>query len=224
MLGLGVDLNAHACRYVESVVEGACAEVKEGNEKGRDWKERETGAYLAALRANLLPCLRSGSVDTLIFNPPYVPSEELPGEPNFDSDDQKDAGTTTATRWQSQDFDRTSHLLCLSYAGGRDGMEVTNGLLADLPRLLSDRGVAYVLLCKANGVEEVLGRVRGWQGEVRVGEGGTGSGVKDMERSCRWRAEVVGSSGKTAGWEKLVVVRIWRERQCGRDASVIEAK
>jgi release factor glutamine methyltransferase len=26
-----------------------------------------------------------------------------------------------------------------------------------------------------------------------------------------WRADLVGSSGVQAGWEKLVIVRIWRD-------------
>lgn len=71
-------------------------------------------------------------------------------------------------------------------------MMVTNRMLEQIPDILSaDRGVAYLLLCAQNNPELVKQRIREW-----------GAG---------WMAETVGSSGKKAGWEKLVIVRIWRE-------------
>jgi len=88
-------------------------------------------------------------------------------------------------------FEEDSHLLALSYAGGRDGMETTDRLIAALPDTLSERGCAYLLLCAGNRPEEVKQRIR--------------------EFGSQWRAETVGTSGKTAGWEKLQIVRIWRE-------------
>ncbi|KAJ4861114.1 hypothetical protein T069G_06102 [Trichoderma breve] len=88
-------------------------------------------------------------------------------------------------------FDDDSYLLALSYAGGADGMETTDRLIDGLPEILSERGCAYVLLCAQNKPEVVKERIRAW------GDG--------------WRAETVGSSGKTAGWEKLQIVRIWRD-------------
>ncbi|KAL1583289.1 hypothetical protein WHR41_07868 [Cladosporium halotolerans] len=87
-------------------------------------------------------------------------------------------------------FERDSKLLELSYAGGEDGMETTDRLLERLPGVLSARGVAYVLLCAQNKPEAVKERIRAWP--------------------AGWCAETVGSSGKKAGWEKLVIVRIWR--------------
>jgi len=47
-----------------------------------------------------------------------------------------------------------------------------------------------VLLCAQNKPEAVKASIRAWSGN--------------------WCAETVGSSGKKAGWEKLVIVRIWR--------------
>ena len=85
-----------------------------------------------------------------------------------------------------------SYLLALSYAGGADGMETTDRLLAELGTVLSPRGCAYVLLCAQNRPDLVRRRAT-----ERLGEG--------------WRAETVGSSGKTAGWVKLQVVRIWND-------------
>lgn len=88
-------------------------------------------------------------------------------------------------------FEEESRLLELAYAGGRDGMETTDRLLGDLPDVLSLRGVAYVLLCAGTRPDEVKERIRRW-----------GAG---------WRAETVGRSGRQAGWERLQIVRIWRE-------------
>jgi release factor glutamine methyltransferase len=121
-------------------------------------------------------------VDVLIFNPPYVPTPELPTLPE---------GGESLERAETPSFEDDSKLLELSYAGGADGMETTNRLLDALPVVLSKEGCAYVLLCAQNRPDEVKERIRGWGGE--------------------WRAETVGSSGMKAGWEKLVVVRIWRE-------------
>jgi release factor glutamine methyltransferase len=71
-------------------------------------------------------------------------------------------------------------------------METTDKLLDAIPEALDpNRGVAYVLLCAQNRPEEVKSRIRGWGGG--------------------WKAETVGNSGVQAGWEKLVIVRIWRD-------------
>lgn len=71
-------------------------------------------------------------------------------------------------------------------------METTNRLLAQVPDVLSAKGVAYVLLCAQNKPEEVKSAIR----ELPHGP---------------WQVETVGRSGKKAGWEKLQIVRIWRE-------------
>ncbi|CAK7200516.1 S-adenosylmethionine-dependent methyltransferase [Sporothrix eucalyptigena] len=95
----------------------------------------------------------------------------------------------------SDNFARDSHLLELAYAGGHDGMETTDRLLEALPATLSSRGCAYILLCAQNRPEAVKERIRGWP----------------SDDARPWHAETVGSSGKQAGWEKLQIVRIWRE-------------
>ena len=89
-------------------------------------------------------------------------------------------------------FERDSNLLALATDGGTDGMEVTNRLIAELPSLLSKRGIAYVLLCAQNKPERVKQRIREWEG------------------GNQWMAETVESSGKTGGWEKLQIIRITR--------------
>jgi release factor glutamine methyltransferase len=208
VLTLGVDVNRFACVATRETVGGAVAEVEveakakakaglvghgeggggvEGGEEGKgEGKGKETGMgagyLLSTVQGDLAAALRPGSVDVLVFNPPYVPTDELPALPPTAAEDK----TTKTT------YEQDSALLALSYAGGRDGMEVTDRLIEALPGVLSDRGVAYLLLCAQNKPEEVKGRIRGLEG------GG------------RWRAETVGASGKQAGWEKLQIVRIWR--------------
>ncbi|EHA19647.1 hypothetical protein ASPNIDRAFT_142987, partial [Aspergillus niger ATCC 1015] len=134
--------------------------------------------------------IRPHSIDILLFNPPYVPTPELPRLPSKE-DNEEDKEVS-----RSEKFERESYFLSLTYAGGKDGMEITERLLADIPRVLSERGVAYVLLCAQNRPREVVERIQGWDVDM---EGG------------KWCAELVGSSGVQAGWEKLVIVRVWRD-------------
>lgn len=173
VLTMGVDINSFACNAASQTVRNAI-------------NERETGrsVYLDIVNSDLATAMRPRSVDIFIFNPPYVPAElpDLARHNDYNSV-PKGKGKTS--------FEQDSYLLELSYAGGEDGMVVTNRMLEQIPDLLSNgKGVAYVLLCAQNKPETVKQRIRDW---------GTG-----------WRAETVGSSGKKAGWEKLVIVRIWK--------------
>lgn len=154
--------------------------VEGGNEGG------SAALFLDSLRADLTTPLRGGMVDVLVFNPPYVPTAEVPSSPRSgDVDGWSDA------MGLDDGFEEESYLLALSYAGGVDGMEVTNRLLEQIPLVLHpQRGVAYVLLCAQNRPEEVKRRVAAW-----------GPG---------WAVETVGRSGKVGGWEKLQVIRLSR--------------
>ncbi|KAK3336579.1 hypothetical protein B0T19DRAFT_43435 [Cercophora scortea] len=177
VLTCGVDVNRFACAATGRTAAKAVAETManddgSGGGGGAGW-------FLDAVQGDLVAPLRDGVVDVLVFNPPYVPTDELPVPVAGGAE----RGTTTT-------FEEESHLLALSYAGGRDGMETTDRLLAALPTALSARGCAYVLLCAQNRPEEVKERIRA-----------TGGG---------WKAETVGTSGKQAGWEKLQIIRIWR--------------
>lgn len=175
ILTLGVDVNRDACLATRSTVVKAVTERQAGQSTDMNAKTQ----YAASITADLTTSLRPGSVDVLLFNPPYVPTEELPATPHLGREE-------AASR-----FDEESYLLSLTYAGGVDGMETTRRLLDAIPGVLHPtRGVAYVLLCKQNRPEEVKQGIRDW------GDG--------------WQAETVGNSGKQAGWEKLVIVRIWR--------------
>ncbi|KAF2641465.1 N(5)-glutamine methyltransferas-like protein MTQ2 [Massarina eburnea CBS 473.64] len=173
LLTLGTDINSFACQAASQTISTALKD-----------QGRQGSMYLDIVNGDLASSIRPHSVDILIFNPPYVPAE-LPDFSRHDLFNALPEGQKTTS------FDQDSYLLELSYAGGVDGMIVTDRMLDQIPQTLDlERGVAYVLLCAQNKPEEVKRRIRDW---------GTG-----------WRAETVGSSGKQAGWEKLQIVRIWK--------------
>ncbi|KAF2716608.1 hypothetical protein K431DRAFT_234989 [Polychaeton citri CBS 116435] len=177
----GIDVNAFACKATAETVAKARRDVAEN--------ATTPAAFIDVVNGDLTAPLRANCIDVLIFNPPYVPTEALSLGTLPDVNDK-------ALLTSLQLFERDSRLLELSYAGGVDGMQITDRLLAQLPYVLSEKGVAYVLLCAQNKPEDVKRRVI------------EGFPVTDPLRRS-WAAETVGSSGKKAGWEKLVVIRIW---------------
>ncbi|KAL8699641.1 MAG: hypothetical protein Q9201_005895, partial [Fulgogasparrea decipioides] len=179
ILSLGVDINHYACRASAQTVISACQDTS-----GAD-------LFLTSLEGDLASALRPGSVDVLIFNPPYVPTSEVPQLVNTATSPAKEDDLNEG---MEKALDKNSQMLSLSYAGGIDGMEVTNRLLDQLPSVLNaERGVAYILLCKQNKPAAVAERIQRWGAE--------------------WKADVVGWSGKQGGWEKLQVLRISRTRR-----------
>lgn len=169
-ISLGIDVNHRASQATRTTVEKATRDTSAGT------------VLFDQLDADLLSALKPQCIDLLIFNPPYVPTETLPALPALPAQQHTP---------HEDPHSESSRLLALSYAGGADGMEVTERLLQALPLALEpDRGVAYVLLCRANGPERVKQRVRDW-----------GSG---------WEVRTVKESGRRAGWERLEVVRIER--------------
>ncbi|AEO54429.1 hypothetical protein MYCTH_44053 [Thermothelomyces thermophilus ATCC 42464] len=178
ILTLGIDVNRFACAATSETV----AKAPSSN-------RGVAGYHLGTAQGDLATAVRPGTVDVLVFNPPYVPTPDLPPvQPEGNHHQQQQAAAAATAPSHEED----SRLLALSYAGGRDGMEVTDRLIEALPEVLSARGVAYLLLCAQNKPEEVKGRIRRLAGGP-------------------WRAETVGTSGRQAGWEKLQIVRIWRE-------------
>ncbi|KAJ5595060.1 uncharacterized protein N7459_001268 [Penicillium hispanicum] len=187
ILTLGTDVNRNACLATRETVNTAIQKEQQQHENfsPADASSELQTVHISCLTGDLCTPLRSGSVDVLLFNPPYVPTEDLPRLPTAAENDP----SAMQGMSRSAIFDKDSYFLSLTYAGGADGMETTNRLLDAIPNILSSRGVAYVLLCKQNHPDDVKDRIR------RIGG---------------WNAETVGSSGMQAGWEKLVIVRIWR--------------
>ncbi|KAL8370147.1 hypothetical protein RB595_000502 [Gaeumannomyces hyphopodioides] len=190
-LTAGVDANAFACAATAETVRLATEAAADSG--GGGGGGGAGGLYLASARADLASALRPGCVDVLLFNPPYVPTPDAPPRP----DGCPAAAAAAGEGGDGGEFARDSYLLELSYAGGRDGMETTDRLLGELPALLSPRGCAYVLLCRQNRPDEVTARIRGFGPE--------------------WRVVKAGDSGKQAGWEKLQIIRIWREEEASGD-------
>ncbi|KAL8766406.1 MAG: hypothetical protein Q9209_006782 [Squamulea sp. 1 TL-2023] len=179
ILSLGIDINHYACRASIQTVEKACQNIADSLQAGSG--SMDTGLLLASIDGDLTSAIRSGVVDVLIFNPPYVPTCNAPAA----------SASYEANEDKQTDLDADSDLLSLSYAGGVDGMEVTNTLLKQLPSVLdTHRGVAYLLLCKQNKPEMVAQRIRQW--------------------GSQWTVDVWGRSGKQGGWEKLQILRIFR--------------
>jgi release factor glutamine methyltransferase len=171
VLALATDVNGEACLSASQTVNEAMK--SEG---------LRCGQSLQMFQMDLASAIGPGVVDILLFNPPYVPSEEAP----------EHLQSTMVSANFKTNFERSSNLLALSYAGGVDGMETTNRLLDDLPRLLNPAtGVAYILLCAQNKPDDVMNRIKKW--------------------GPNWHVDVAGHSGKKAGWEVLVIFRVWRD-------------
>jgi len=101
---VGSDLNPHACRQA-----------------------RERG--VAAVRADLVAPFAADSVDAVLFNPPYLPT---------DPDNE----------WG----DWMEHAL----SGGEDGRRLIQPFLADVGRVLTADGVVYLLVSSLTGYEVVV--------------------------------------------------------------------
>jgi release factor glutamine methyltransferase len=100
---VGSDLNPHACRQA-----------------------RDRG--VPAVRADLLDPFRDGAFDTVLFNPPYLPT---PPEKEWD--------------------DWLEHAL----SGGEDGRRVVEPFLRDVRRVLAPDGQALLLVSTLTGVDAV---------------------------------------------------------------------
>ena len=96
------------------------------------------------IRTDLVAGLRlCNRVDLLIFNPPYVVTEE-----------NEVGGRGIEASW----------------AGGSDGRSVINRVLLQIPTILSARGIFYLLLIKQNKPEEIRSYLEGYglSGELVV--------------------------------------------------------
>ncbi|KAH7412427.1 hypothetical protein BKA64DRAFT_658852 [Cadophora sp. MPI-SDFR-AT-0126] len=169
---LGVDVNRFACDATEKTVDIA--------QREQVVQRKSHGFHLGNILGDLTLALRSEQVDVLVFNPPYVPTSELPQMP------MKPASQVTT-------YDDDSKLLSLSYAGGVDGMETTQRLLNELDTVLSRiRGCAYILLCAQNQPELVKEGIRkwgaGWAVET-VGSSGKKAGWEKLQIIKIWRTK-----------------------------------
>lgn len=99
----------------------------------------EKNMYLETIQSDLTTALKKKQVDILVFNPPYVPAEEVPQVPS-----------------SNEGFDQW---LDLALVGGKDGMVVTQKVIDQLDDILSPDGVAYILFCARNKPEEIVSKI-----------------------------------------------------------------
>ncbi|PWY70947.1 hypothetical protein BO70DRAFT_382148 [Aspergillus heteromorphus CBS 117.55] len=155
VLALGTDVNRNACVATRTTVLKAIDEQQPTPTNTTTTTPKSI--LTTTLLTDLTTPLRPSSIDILLFNPPYVPTPDLPSIPTSTSDPDNSSLS------RSEKFEHESYLLSLTYAGGKDGMETTERLLDAIPGVLSERGVAYVLLCAQNRPREVVERIRGWE-------------------------------------------------------------
>ncbi|KAI0768617.1 putative methylase [Trametes elegans] len=131
-LYLTTDINPHACTSTKAT-------------------GRQNRVPLEPILASLADPLRARlqhSVDVLLFNPPYVPT---------DTDEAGDAQHAAG--------------IAGAWAGGRDGMEVTDILLEQVEDLLSSRGRFYLIALKQNDIQGICDRMlsrHNLQGEIAL--------------------------------------------------------
>ncbi|WBW75165.1 eRF1 methyltransferase Mtq2 [Schizosaccharomyces osmophilus] len=110
--------------FMTDISNAACNATAYVVNKNREVYNDKSGAFLTAQTFFLQGLRIRKSVDVLLFNPPYVPTEfeEIPKEANI------------ASTW----------------AGGTDGMDVTSQLLRIVDDILSADGVFYMVAVARN--------------------------------------------------------------------------
>ncbi|CAI5758676.1 unnamed protein product [Candida verbasci] len=124
------DINPHACNQVLQTLKA----------NGQNNK-------VDSLQMDLTGAIRSNLIDILIFNPPYVPAEEVPDIPDSNDD----------PTW-----------LDVALLGGEDGMKITWKVLRNLDKILSSDGIAYILFCARNKPESIQEYMQssGWKVDI----------------------------------------------------------
>ncbi|VVB55959.1 Release factor glutamine methyltransferase [uncultured archaeon] len=85
-----------------------------------------------AIRGDLLNCIR-GKFDIIIFNPPYLPTDES---------------------------ERTKDWINIALDGGSDGRQIINRFLEDAGSYLVDNGRILMLLSSFTGIEKVKSKMK----------------------------------------------------------------
>lgn len=85
-----------------------------------------------AIRGDLLNCIR-GKFDIIIFNPPYLPTNES---------------------------ERTKDWINIALDGGYDGRQIINRFIKDAVHHLEDNGRILILLSSFTGIEEVKSKMK----------------------------------------------------------------
>ncbi|MFC5365709.1 HemK2/MTQ2 family protein methyltransferase [Salinirubrum litoreum] len=135
------DVNPGACRQARERAERLRAE----SESGTGAESERTDAGFEVVRADLLAPFADEVFDTVLFNPPYLPT---------DPDNEWDDWMETAL------------------SGGESGRELIEPFLDDVGRVLAPGGEVLLLVSSLTGYEDVLAyaEARGFSHEVAVQE------------------------------------------------------
>ncbi|MFD1645403.1 HemK2/MTQ2 family protein methyltransferase [Haloarchaeobius litoreus] len=106
---VATDLNPHACEQAHE----------------------RTDHGVEVVRADLVEPFRDGSLDAVVFNPPYLPADDA----------------AARNDWME-----------VALTGGEDGRAVIDPFLDDVGRVLAPDGVVYLLVSSLTGVDEVVDR------------------------------------------------------------------
>lgn len=147
--GSGVIITAVA----KALPETACFAI-DINPRACDVTKRtasKNGATLNVINMNLLNGFRSGLIDVLIFNPPYVvtPDEEIDSyEPSQDN--------------------AFNDKIIQSWAGGTDGRIIMDRVFDAMDNILSANGIAYILVIEENKPNEIIEnmKTKGFAGSI----------------------------------------------------------
>ncbi|KAF7116461.1 hypothetical protein CNMCM5793_004749 [Aspergillus hiratsukae] len=105
ILTLGTDVNRNACRATRATVLTAIQE--------RQAAAPLKSVHIASVLGDLCTPLRPHSVDVLLFNPPYVPTEELPRLPLV-TEQEAEAEAAAEPLSRTAKFERDSYYLSLT--------------------------------------------------------------------------------------------------------------
>lgn len=124
---------------------GACRQARERAERLRTDGEMDAGLGFEVVRADLLAPFADDAFDTVLFNPPYLPT---------DPDNEWGDWMETAL------------------SGGESGRELIEPFLDDVGRVLASDGEVLLLVSSLTGYDEVLAYAesRGFTHEVAVQE------------------------------------------------------
>jgi release factor glutamine methyltransferase len=99
------------------------------------------------INMDLLTAFKPNSVDLLLFNPPYVPTPS----------DESSIDTEAEETYQKESHEK---MLIKSWAGGVDGCEIINRVVAMLDEILAPNGLFYLLLIKDNNPEKIRAKLK----------------------------------------------------------------
>lgn len=114
----GVDINEHACRISKQT-------------------SLKNSTTVEVIKSDLLGAFKRKSIDILLFNPPYVVTED-------EEINNKNSGV---------EFNDN---IIKSWAGGLNGRKIMDKVFVELDDLLAVNGVAYVLVIKDNKPNEII--------------------------------------------------------------------